>query len=125
MSGPRGQSKTNPNRPLPEPEERPWSALPLKTRHDFRIFFALRGVPAYRMLIYPNLLIIQIHPRYFSTIYNEYEKKPPHVTWIVEPIPMWRHVLRMQVFEDRLGAARTVEGEGYGVIYRDSKDGGS
>jgi hypothetical protein len=123
MSGPRGQSKTNPNRPLPLPEDRPWAALPLQTRQDFRVFFALRGVPAYRVLIYPKLLIFQIHPRYFSCLYNEYEKKPEHVQWIVEPISMWRHVLGLQVFEDHLGAARMIEGEGYGVIYRDSRDG--
>lgn len=118
----RGQSNTNANRPLPEPEERPWAALPLKTRQDFRVFFALRGVRGYRVLIYPHLLIIQIHPRYFSTIYNEYEKKPEHVKWIVEPLSWWRHALGLQTFDDHLGASRIVEGSGYGVIYRDSRD---
>lgn len=124
MSGQRGRSKTNATGRLPEPQERPWSALPLNTRQDFRVFFALREVRAYRVLIYPHLLIIQIHPRYFSTIYNEYGKKPAHVSWIVEPISWWRHALGLQTFDDRLGASRTVEGEGYGVIYRDSRDSG-
>lgn len=115
-----GRNKTRGSSRLPEPEPRPWSGLPLSTRQDFRVFFALRGVEAYRVLIYPNLLIFQVHPRYFSTIYNEYEKKPVHVCWIVEPISFWRHALRLQTFDDRLGAARIVEGNGYGVIYRDS-----
>lgn len=120
MWGQPGQSKTNPLRPLPEPAERPWSALPLETRQDFRVFFALRGLPAYRVLIYPRLLIFQIHPRFFSTIYNEYDKKPLGVVWIVEPLSWWRSLLREQSFDDRLGASRIVEGLHGGIIYRDS-----
>jgi hypothetical protein len=119
MSVPPGRNRRGTYPGLPEPQPRPWSALPLETRQDFRVFFALRGVPAYRVLVYPFLLIFQIHPRYFSTLYNEYEKKPAGVVWIIEPISWWRHVLRLQSFEDHLGSARIVKGD-YGVIYRDS-----
>lgn len=114
-----GQNKTKITRPFPAQQERPWAVLPMETRKDLKVIFAVRGIESYRVIIYPNLLIFQVHPRYFSTIYNEYEKKPDHVVWIVEPLARWRHVLKMQSFDDRLGISRLVEGQGYGLIYRD------
>jgi hypothetical protein len=118
MWGQPGPNKPKKPKPLPEPQERPWSVLPLSTRKDFRVFFALRGIEAYRVIIYPHLLIFQLHPRYYSTLYNEYEKKPDGVLWIVEPLSWWRHAFKIQTFDDRLGLSRAVEGN-YGVIYRD------